>query len=181
MHVIRHLASNIFSQVVRITGNIRCGTKRCCDGNKVFFITIWWTNTSILPKIWKKLLNIKMTLILIPVFRPVSTCLEERLENRQQRKYRLYPGHIIKVNKRVTWLMMMMMMVVVLVVVIGISSDKLSKSFTKRPGHGYEKKKKIQRVTECLLIATWNDSIKTKYIQAKIENMQQNSRGILCG
>ena len=51
-----------------------------------------------------------------------------------------------------------------------ISRDKLTKSHTRRPGHG-----NLKRQTESLLI------IKTNYIKTKIDNTQQNSKSKLCG
>ena len=56
-----------------------------------------------------------------------------------------------------------------------ISSNKLAKSLSRRPVYGYE------RETEAFLKVAQNNAIKTNYIEDKIDNMQQNSKRLLCG
>ena len=63
---------------------------------------------------------------------------------------------------------------------MGISNDKIAKSRTRRPGHGY-KKGNLKRETESLLITVQNNAIRTNYIKAKIDNTQQNSKCKLYG
>ena len=53
-----------------------------------------------------------------------------------------------------------------------ISSGKLAKSYTRRPGYGY------RRETSG---GVQNNAIRTNYIRVKIDNMQQNSKCRLCG
>ena len=43
------------------------------------------------------------------------------------------------------------------------------------------RKGNFKRETESLQIATQNDTIRTNYVKAKIDKMQQNSKCILCG
>ena len=71
---------------------------------------------------------------------------------------------------------------------IDISSDKLEKSHTRKPGYGKGNlwkgnlwKGNLRKESESLLIAVHNNAIKTNYIKAKIDNTQQNSKRKLCG
>ena len=60
-----------------------------------------------------------------------------------------------------------------------ISRDKLTKLYTRKSRHGY--KRNLKKETESLLIATCNNAIRTNNIKAKSDNMQQNSKCMLCG
>ena len=53
------------------------------------------------------------------------------------------------------------------------SSDKLMRLHMRRPEHGYK--------GESPLIATQNNSIRTNYIIAKVDNKLQNRKCMLCG
>ena len=53
-------------------------------------------------------------------------------------------------------------------------SNILTRLFTRRPVHGYE------REAKSFLIAALNYAIMTNYIKARIDNMQQNSKCRLC-
>ena len=54
-----------------------------------------------------------------------------------------------------------------------ISTDKLAKFNTRRPGL---RKGKLKRETKSLLIVVQNNAIRTNYIKAKIDYTQQNSK-----
>ena len=55
------------------------------------------------------------------------------------------------------------------------------KTFTRENLAVSKKKKNLKRGTESLLIAAQNNAIRTNYIKARIDKMQQNSKCRLCG
>ena len=61
-----------------------------------------------------------------------------------------------------------------------ISSNKLTKSLTRRPRHSYERETLWEK-TEYFLIAVLNNAIRTNNIKAKNGNAEQNSKCWLCG
>ena len=61
---------------------------------------------------------------------------------------------------------------------MGISSDKMTRLYTRRPGHGYERETLIE--SESFLIAAQNNAIRTSYVKAKIDNTQQERKCSLC-
>ena len=54
-----------------------------------------------------------------------------------------------------------------------ISNDKLVRLHCRLPGHDCEKEN--SRETDYLLVVARNNAIRTNYIKAKIDNVQQNS------
>ena len=56
-----------------------------------------------------------------------------------------------------------------------ISSDKLTKCHTRRPGHG-----NFKREIKSLVKTAENNVIKTSYVKVKINKTQQNSKCMLC-
>ena len=61
---------------------------------------------------------------------------------------------------------------------MAISSDKLTKSHTKR--QIWLRKGNLERDSESFLIAAQNNNIITNCIKAKIDNKQKNSKRRLC-
>ena len=62
---------------------------------------------------------------------------------------------------------------------MGILRDKLGISY-RRTGHDLYKGNLLTE-NESLLVAIQNNAIRTNYVEAKIDNMPQNSKCSLCG
>ena len=61
---------------------------------------------------------------------------------------------------------------------MAISRDKRNLT---RENLDMAKKRKLKNETESLLVAAQNNTIRTNYVQERIDKVQQNSRSKLCG